>query len=83
MDPLEKAQEVAKALSFPIAWGVDKALADTLGAFWEQERGFIQPTEFIVGRNGRILASTYSSSPVGRIDPNDALSLLKFVSSRQ
>jgi len=81
VDPLEKAQEVAATVSFPVAWGVDRELSDRLGAFWEERRNFIQPTEFIVNKAGRILSSTYSSSPVGRTDPVEALRMLEFVTS--
>jgi len=82
VDSLDKAQEVAEGLSFPVGWGVERALGDKLGAFWEERRNFMQPTEFIVRKDGRIISSTYSSSPVGRTDPAEALTLLKFLASR-
>jgi alkyl hydroperoxide reductase subunit AhpC len=73
---LDKAEEVAAGLSFPVAWGVERTLADQLGAFWDEGRDFIQPTEFLISRKGRVFSSTYSSSPIGRIDPEEALSLV-------
>lgn len=79
---MDKAQEVAEGLSFPVGWGVDRVLGDKLGAFWEEQRNFMQPTEFVVRKDGRIISSTYSSSPVGRTDPAEALTLLKFLASR-
>ena len=37
----------------------------------------MQPSEFIVGaQDGKIIASTYSSGPLGRIDAGEALRLL-------
>jgi hypothetical protein len=62
-----------------VAWGVERELGDKLGSFWEERRDHIQPTEFIVTGKGRILSSTYSSSPVGRVDPDEALSLMKII----
>jgi len=78
VDPLDKAQEVAATVSFPIDWGVTRELGDKPGSFWEDRRNIIQPTEFIVNGNGLIYASTYSSSPVGRIDPEEALAAIRF-----
>jgi hypothetical protein len=80
---MEKTQELAAPLSYPVGWGVDKTTADQLGAFWDARRNFMQPTEFVVNREGRILSSTYSSSPIGRTDPDEALVLLKFLNSRK
>ena len=81
VDSLEETQKVAEPLSFPVAWGVQRELGDKLGSFWEEKRDHIQPTEFIVSRKGRLLSSTYSSSPLGRVDPDEALALMKFIAN--
>ncbi|MBQ75060.1 MAG: hypothetical protein CMQ20_08550 [Gammaproteobacteria bacterium] len=81
VDPLENALEVGKNLSFPVAWGVERDTGNKLGSFWDEQRDFMQPTEFVVTGSGRIISSTYSSSPIGRTDPEDALTLLNFVIS--
>jgi hypothetical protein len=73
---------VSAALSFPVAWGVDRELGNTLGSFWEERRNFIQPSEFVVNNTGHIYSSTYSSSPLGRIDPDEALILIQFLNKR-
>jgi peroxiredoxin len=80
-DSKEKADEVGSPLSFPVAWGVDRNLGDQLGAFWDERRDFVQPSEFLVNKAGKVLSSTYSSSPIGRTDPAEALVLIKFISS--
>jgi hypothetical protein len=72
---------VGSPLSFPVAWGVDRNLGDQLGAFWDERRDFVQPSEFLVNKAGKVLSSTYSSSPIGRTDPAEALVLIKFISS--
>jgi peroxiredoxin len=84
-DPADKAAELKKAsgLTFPVGYGVTREIADRLGAFWDENRKIIQPTEFIVGADGKILSATYSSGPVGRVDPGDFVALLKFYEQRR
>ena len=56
-------------LPFPVAHDVSRQQGDTIGAWWDEKRDFIQPSEFILNHKGRVMHSTYSSSPVGRTDP--------------
>ncbi len=70
---------MASGLSFPVGWGVDRDLGDAIGAFWDERRDFIQPSEFVINQKGRVLSSTYSSSPIGRVDPGEALVLINFL----
>ena len=83
MDDREKTAEVAADLSFPIAHGVTRADADAIGAWWEPRRDHIQPSEFLLTGEGRVMGSAYSNLPVGRMDPKDMLTLLRFVISRR
>ena len=78
-DALDKAVEVAAGLSFPVAWGIDQDLATSLGAFWDKQKNFIQPTELLVNKTGQLISSTYSSSPLGRTDPKEVLVLLNYL----
>lgn len=80
MDSEEKTLEVAEPLSFPVAYGMTRADGDAIGAWWEDRRDHIQPSEFILKGN-RVMASTYSNSPVGRMDPAETLVLLQFLDS--
>ena len=82
MDSEEKTAEVAAELGFPVAWGMTREMGDQVGAWWEEQREFIQPSEFFITGSGKVLASTYSSSPVGRMDPEDAVTLAKFIISK-
>ena len=70
-------------MSFPVGWGVTREIGNTLGSFWDDNRDFIQPTEFLFTKSGRIMTSTYSSSPIGRTDPAETLTLLKFLANRK
>lgn len=78
VDPLEKAKEVAAELPFPVGYGVIRAQADAIGAWWEERRGIVQPSEFIVGGDAKVVASSYSSGPIGRIEPADVVKLINF-----
>ena len=77
-DALDKAQEVARELGFPVGYGVTREEAGWLGAWWEERRGIIQPCEFLVDAAGKVRSSTYSSGPIGRIDPADVVRLVQF-----
>ena len=80
VDSEAQTQEVAEPLSFPVAHSMQRADADLIGAWWEDRRDHIQPSEFIL-RGDRVLASTYSNSPVGRMDPAETLTLISFIDS--
>ena len=77
-DGPDKAAEGAAGLSFPLGFGVTRELAESLGSWWEERRGIIQPSEFIIDATGRILASSYSDGPLGRIDATDVVKFIRF-----
>lgn len=83
MDSEEDTLAVAEPLGFPVAYGMTRAQGDAMGAWWEERRDHIQPSEFMLGQGGRVLWSTYSNSPVGRMDPAETLTLLKFLNQRR
>jgi len=78
IDPIDKAKEVAAELSFPVGYGVTRAVADQLGSWWEERRGLIQPSEFLVGADGKVRSATYSTGPIGRVDAADVVRLVNF-----
>ena len=80
-DGRERAEEVGNPLPFPVAHGVTREQGDSFGAWWDEKRDFIQPSEFILNHKGRVMHSTYSSSPVGRTDPQETLVLLGYLNS--
>ena len=81
VDDEEHAKEVADEVSFPVAHGVTREQADQLGSWWEDRRSIIQPSEFMVSGEGGIMTSSYSSGPLGRIDPEDAVKMFNFLQS--
>lgn len=83
VDPLDKAQEVATDLSFPIAYGVTREIADRLGSWWEDRRQIIQPSEFVLDADNNVILSSYSDGPLGRIEGADVVRLVKFYESQK
>lgn len=78
VDPIEKARVVADEVSFPVGYGVSREIAEKLGAWWEERRSIIQPSEFVLGPDGKVLASSYSDGPIGRIDAADVVKMINF-----
>ena len=84
-DNEEQAQEVkGKGLSFPVAFGATKEDAETIGAWWSDDRGgFVQPAEFLLGRGGVVLGSMYASGPVGRMAADEVIHAIEFRENRR
>lgn len=76
-DPLEKAKEVASEVNFPIGYGVSREMAASLGAWWEERRGIIQPAEFVIDAEGVVVSSSYSDGPIGRMDAVDVIRMIQ------
>jgi len=64
-------------------WGLRIAEdADRIGALYETKRNLIQPSEFLLGPDRRVLHATYSSGPIGRIAADDVVKLVGFLEAR-
>lgn len=72
---------MAEPLGFSVAHSMSRADGDSIGSWWDERRDHIQPSEFVVNRKGMVMFSTYSNSPVGRMDPAETLVLLQFLKS--
>lgn len=83
VDAEDKASEVAEGLSFPVAHGVTREDGEKLGSWWDERRDYIQPSEFVIDRDGRILNSSYSDGPLARLAAEDVVSLLGFIEARR
>ncbi len=81
VDSPEQTAEVASDLSFPVAFGMTRSEGDAIGAWWDERRDHIQPSEFVITGKGRVMVSTYSNSPVGRMDPAETLVLINFIAN--
>jgi peroxiredoxin len=79
-DPLEKARETVAehALSYPVGYGLPlKETAATLGAFYEERRGVLQSTGYVIRPDTTIAVAQYSSGPIGRLVWQDVLGLVQ------
>lgn len=83
VDPEDKTAEIAKDLSYPVAVDMTRAQGESFGAWWDEGRKIIQPAEFILRPNGAVMSSTYSSGPIGRVEPADAVKLITLYVSRE
>lgn len=66
-----------------MAHGVTREDATKLDSWWEDRRSIIQPSEFILNAEGKVLTSTYSSGPIGRMAAADVVKMLNFYESRK
>ncbi len=81
IDPLDKARETVEkhSLTYPVAYGLPvKETAAALGAFYEEKRGILQSTGFVVKPDRTISVSQYSSGPIGRLVWQDVIGLVQF-----
>lgn len=83
VDDVEKAGEIAEGKGFPFGYGVTRGIADQLGSWWEDRRGIIQPSDFLLNAEGKVMASSYSDGPIGRFDAADVLKVINFYESKK
>ncbi len=69
-------------LEFPVAYGADAhQIAQSVGAFTHDDPSFVHSTGFVLGPDGRVLVSVYSSGAIGRLVPEDVVGLVGYVRS--
>ena len=83
VDPEEKSKPVVDELGFAVGHSVTRAQADMLGSFWEERRQIIQPSEFVLNAEGKVMAASYSDGPLGRIDAADVIKMVSFVEAQK
>ena len=79
-DPQDKAGETVGelGLSMPVGYGLPlKETAALLGAFYEERRGILNATGFVVKPDRTIAVAQYSSGPIGRLVWQDVLGLIQ------
>ena len=83
VDVGDTSREVAEEVSFKIGEGVTRDQANLLGAWYGDARHpeMIQPSEFLVNANGKVMMSSYSAGPLGRMNPDDLIKVINFLES--
>ena len=67
-------------LTFPVGYGADaQAVAAATGAFVNPDPVYLQATGFVLGPDGKVVVSVYSSGAIGRLVPEDVAGLVEYV----
>jgi peroxiredoxin len=67
-------------LTYPVGYGVDaRAIAEVTGAVVNPQGGYVESTGFVVGPDGKVLVSVYSTNAIGRLVPEDVLGFIRYV----
>ena len=83
VDGEDKYPELGVDMSYPLAVDMTREQGEAVGAWWDEGRQIIQPSEFIIRQDGSVASSTYSSGPIGRVEPEDAVKLITLYASRE
>ena len=49
--------------------------------WWDERRDLNSTSEFVLNAQGKVMFSAYSNAPVGRMDPEETLTLIKYLNS--
>jgi peroxiredoxin len=64
-------------IQFQVGCGLNaRAVAQTVGAFFDDEKGFLMPADFIINPEGKVYISTYSSGAIGRFRADECLEVI-------
>jgi peroxiredoxin len=67
-------------LTFPVGYGADaQAVAAATGAFVNPGPVYLQSTGFVLDPSGNVVVSVYSSGAIGRLVPEDAVGLVRYL----
>jgi peroxiredoxin len=67
-------------LTYPVGHSADAgAVAEATGALVNPDAGYIESTGFVVGADGKVLVSVYSSNAIGRLVPDDVIGFIRYV----
>lgn len=86
VDSIEDATKIVKdnQLTFPVAYGLDaEEVSSATGAFYEEDKKFIHATGFLFNREGTIIVASYSSGAIGRLTPQDCITLITYLQAKQ
>jgi peroxiredoxin len=66
-------------LTFPVGHSADaRAISGATGALVNPEAGYIESTGVVVGPDGTVLVSVYSTNAIGRLTPDDVVGLIRY-----
>ncbi len=71
---------MAEAIGYPVGYGVDQALIEGLGGYWQAARKFAQPAEFLLKPDNTIVQLSYSDGPLARTEAGDVVRMVDHLS---
>ncbi|NVL91606.1 MAG: redoxin domain-containing protein [Desulfobacterales bacterium] len=86
VDLRENAREIIEklTLTYPIAYGLNaEEISGMTGAYYHEEKKFLQPTNFLVRPDKTIEVASYSSGPIGRFVAKDVVRLVQFYKGKR
>jgi len=79
VDSLDDTRKMADELkiSFPLAHGLNaKEISLKTGGFYEGEKGYLQPSGFVLNPEGKIANAVYATMAIGRLGAKDCIGLI-------
>ena len=80
-DSEEEAREIVErnCLTYPVLFGLDaEKTKAAIGGFIRAEKGYVQPSGFLLRPDRTIVQFTQSSGPIGRFGAVDAVGIIKW-----
>ncbi len=81
VDALEDARKTVEthSLAYPVGYGLKvRDVAAATGAFFEEKRGILHATSFVVAPDRTVANASYSTGPIGRLTAADCIGLIDF-----
>jgi len=70
-------------LSFPVGYELPlQETAKRFGAYYEKRRSILHATGFLITPTGKVAVASYSSGPIGRLEPADVVKLVRTLKAR-
>jgi len=85
VDTLDDAKKTIErhGLTFPVAYGLDPGeFSAKTGAFFEEQRGIVHASGFVLRPDATIALAVYSTGAIGRLTAADCLGLIDFYSKQ-
>ncbi len=82
VDSIEDTRKMADELkiSFPLAYGLNaREISLKTGGFYEGEKGYLQPSGFVLNPDGKIEDAVYATMAIGRLGAKDCIGLISYL----
>ena len=82
VDTIEDAQKTVDRhkLTFPVAHGLSaREFSQRTGAFFDDAKGFLEATGFLLRPDGVVATAVYSTGAIGRLTAADTLGMIDYL----